>query len=162
MARALYPGTFDPITMGHVDIVSRVSALFDKLIIGVYDTPSKELLFSLEERTAMTKTAVGHIPNAEVHPYHGLTVEFARRLGATVVIRGLRTGSDFEYEFEMAYMNKKLAPDIESLYMMSSLEYQFVSSSILKEVLQLGADITDLVPPHVLKALREKLGPGRP
>ena len=162
MVRALYPGTFDPVTMGHVDIVSRVSVLFDKVIIGVYDTPSKVLLFSLEERTAMTKTAVEHIPNVEVHPYHGLTVEFARRLGATVVIRGLRTGSDFEYEFEMAYINKKLAPDIESLYMMSSLEYQFVSSSILKEVLQLGADIANLVPPHVLKALHEKLGPGRP
>ena len=162
MVKALYPGTFDPVTMGHIDIAARVSALFDSVIVGVYDTPSKALLFNVEERTAMTKKAVEHIPNVEVHSYHGLTVEFARRVEAKVVIRGLRTGSDFEYEFEMAYMNKKLAPDIESLYMMSSLEYQFVSSSILKEVSQLGADITELVPPHVLEALREKLGLHRP
>lgn len=158
MVRALYPGTFDPVTMGHVDIAARASVLFEKVIVAVYDTPSKEPLFSAEERTAMTRKAVEHIPNVEVHQYHGLTVEFARQMGAKVVIRGLRTGSDFEREFEMAFMNKKLAPDIESLYMMSSLEYQFVSSSVLKEVLQLGADITELVPPHVLKALQEKLG----
>ena len=106
----------------------------------------------------MLQKAVEHLPNVEVVSYDGLTVDFTRQVGARAVIRGLRTGSDFEYEFEMAFMNKKLAPDIEFLYMMSSLEYQFVSSSTLKEVVGLGGEVSDLMPPHVLKALLEKLG----
>jgi len=153
MVTALYPGAFDPVTMGHVDIASRASALFTKVVVGVYARPDKSLLFNVEERTSMAKKALEHLSNVEVQNYHSLTVDFARELGAQVTIRGLRTGSDFEYEFEMAYMNKKLAPDIESIYMMSSPKYQFVSSSTLKEVIQLRGDISDLVPPHVVKAL---------
>lgn len=158
MTTALYPGAFDPVTMGHVDIATRAAALFDKVVVGVYSRPDKPLLFTIEERTEMARKAVEHLPNVEVRNYNTLTVNFARKLGTPVTIRGLRTGSDFEYEFEMAYMNKKLAPDIESIYMMSSLEYQFVSSSSLREVITLGGDISGLVPPHVLKALAEKLG----
>ena len=158
MTTALYPGAFDPVTMGHVDIATRAAALFDKVVVGVYSRPDKPLLFTIEERTEMARKAVEHLPNVEVRDYDTLTVNFARKLGTPVTIRGLRTGSDFEYEFEMAYMNKKLAPDIESIYMMSSLEYQFVSSSSLREVITLGGDISGLVPPHVLKALAEKLG----
>ena len=158
MTTALYPGAFDPVTMGHVDIATRAAALFDKVVVGVYSRPDKPLLFTIEERTEMARKAVEHLPNVEVRNYNTLTVNFAHKLGTPVTIRGLRTGSDFEYEFEMAYMNKKLAPDIESIYMMSSLEYQFVSSSSLREVITLGGDISGLVPPHVLKALAEKLG----
>jgi len=158
MVTALYPGTFDPVTMGHLDIATRASSLFEKLVIGVYARPANATLFNVEERVSMLQKAVEHLPNVEVVSYDGLTVDFTRQVGARAVIRGLRTGSDFEYEFEMAFMNKKLAPDIESLYMMSSLEYQFVSSSTLKEVVGLGGEISDLVPPHVLKALLEKLG----
>ena len=157
MVTALYPGAFDPVTMGHVDIATRASALFDEVVVGVYARPDKSLLFDVEERSLMTKKALEHLSNVEVRDYNTLTVDFARELGAQVTIRGLRTGSDFEYEFEMAYMNKKLAPGIESIYMMSSPEYQFVSSSTLKEVIQLRGDISDLVPPHVVKALKEKL-----
>jgi len=158
MTTALYPGAFDPVTMGHVDIATRAAALFDKVVVGVYSRPDKPLLFTIEERTEMARKAMEHLPNVEVQDYDTLTVNFARKLGTPVTIRGLRTGSDFEGEFEMAYMNKKLAPDIESIYMMSSLEYQFVSSSSLREVITLGGDISGLVPPHVLKALAEKLG----
>jgi pantetheine-phosphate adenylyltransferase len=158
MVTALYPGTFDPVTMGHVDIATRASSLFEKLVIGVYARPANATLFNVEERVSMLQKAVEHLPNVEVMSYDGLTVDFTRRVGARAVIRGLRTGSDFEYEFEMAFMNKKLAPDVEFLYMMSSLEYQFVSSSTLKEVVGLGGEVSNLVPPHVLKALLEKLG----
>ncbi len=158
MVTALYPGTFDPVTMGHVDIATRASSLFEKLVIGVYARPANATLFNVEERVSMLQKAVEHLPNVEVMSYDGLTVDFTRRVGARAVIRGLRTGSDFEYEFEMAFMNKKLAPDIEFLYMMSSLEYQFVSSSTLKEVVELGGEVSNLMPPHVLKALLEKLG----
>jgi pantetheine-phosphate adenylyltransferase len=158
MVTALYPGTFDPATMGHVDIATRASSLFEKLVIGVYARPVNATLFNVEERVSMLQKAVEHLPNVEVMSYDGLTVDFTRQVGARAVIRGLRTGSDFEYEFEMAFMNKKLAPDIEFIYMMSSLEYQFVSSSTLKEVVELGGEVSDLLPPHVLKALLEKLG----
>ena len=154
----MYPGTFDPVTMGHVDIATRSAALFDKLVVAVYARPNKHLLFNAEERTEMMRQALAHLPNVEVTSYGGLTVDVARGAGTQVVVRGLRSGSDFEYEFEMAYMNKKLAPDIEFIYMMSSLEYQFVSSSTLKEIVELGGDISDLVPPHVLDALLLKLG----
>jgi pantetheine-phosphate adenylyltransferase len=144
--------------MGHVDIVTRSAALFDRVVVGIYARPSKSLLFSTTERTAMMKKAVEHITNVQVRDYDVLTIDFARKVAAEVVIRGLRSGSDFEYEFEMAFMNKKLAPDIEFIYMMTSLEYQFVSSSTLKEVVQLHGDISDLVPSHVHQALIKKYG----
>jgi pantetheine-phosphate adenylyltransferase len=152
----LYPGGFDPITYGHLDIATRAAQVFDEVVIGVFATPQKNLLFNTEERVDMIQRAVAHISNVRVEPFFGLTVDFARQVNAGVVVRGLRMSSDFEREFEMALMNKKLAPEIEVLCMMTSVQYQFLSSSILKEVARLGGCIEDLVPEHVAGALREK------
>jgi pantetheine-phosphate adenylyltransferase len=153
---ALYPGTFDPITKGHIDIVKRASSLFDRLTIGIYDRPEKRLLFTTEERIAMAMKAVEEFTNVDVRPYSNLTIEFAREIGAHVLVRGLRMSSDFEKEFEMAMMNKKLAPDLELVCLMTSLRYQFLSSSLLKEVAGLSGAFDDLVPDHVAAALRKK------
>jgi pantetheine-phosphate adenylyltransferase len=153
---ALYPGSFDPVTMGHVDIAERAAALFDGVIVGVYEVPPKQLLFNTKERVSLMKKALKHIPNAKVVSYDGLTVEFARKMKAKVIVRGLRMSSDFEKEFEMALMNKKLASDIEVVCFMTKLEFEFVSSSLLKEAARLGGHIDDLVPPHVMDALNEK------
>jgi len=157
MVSAIYPGSFDPVTLGHVDVVTRSAAIFGKVTVAVYSTPSKNLLFSTDERLDLVRKAVQHLPNVEVVEFAGLVVECARRLGAKVIVRGLRSGSDFEYEFEMAYMNDKLAPDIEVVCLMSSLPYQYVSSSLLKEVIGLGGDVTGLVPPLVLEEVKRKL-----
>ena len=156
MTTAVYPGSFDPVTYGHVDIATRASALFDEVIVGVYDTPPKALLFTTEERVKMFRKAVTHLKNVRVTAYTGLTVDFAQKTGAKVIIRGLRMVSDFEREFEMALMNKKLAPGIELVCLMASLDYQFLSSSLLKEVHMLRGDVNSLVPPHVAEALRGK------
>ncbi len=156
MTIAIYPGSFDPVTNGHLDIVDRAVALFDQLIIGVYDVPQKNLLFSTQERVDLVRKAVANLPGVRVESYSGLTVNFARRLNAKVIVRGLRMTSDFEREFEMALMNKKLAPDIELVCLMTSLEYQFISSSLLKEACELGGAIEGLVPEHVATALAEK------
>lgn len=156
MIIAIYPGSFDPITNGHLDIIKRASALFGKLIIGVYDRPDKRLLFSTQERVKMTKEAVADIANVEIKAYSGLTVDFARNVGARVMVRGLRMSSDFEREFEMAMMNKKLAPDLELVCFMASLQYQFLSSSLLKEVVKLGGCLEGMVPDHVAIALKTK------
>lgn len=156
MVIAIYPGSFDPVTNGHLDIAERAAALFDKLIIAVYETPPKEILFSTEERVRMLKEAVSHLPNVMVESFSGLVVNFARKVGAKAIIRGLRMSSDFEREFEMALMNKKLAPDIEVVCLMSKIEYQFLSSSLLKEVASLGGCIENLVPSNVAQALAEK------
>lgn len=158
MVTAVYPGTFDPVTNGHVDIAMRSSRLFDKVVVGVYDSPPKTLVFSTEERVELFHRAIAHIPNVEVSPYAGLTVDFAREMGATVVVRGLRMGSDFDYEFNMALMNKKLSPDVELVCLMTRLEYQFVSSSMLKEATRLGGNVQGLVPDHVLSLLGDRLG----
>jgi pantetheine-phosphate adenylyltransferase len=155
---AVYPGSFDPVTNGHLDIANRAAALFDQLIVGVYDVPMKSLLFSTQERVELIRRAASHLPNVRVESYSGLTVGFARKMNAQVIVRGLRMSSDFEREFEMALMNKKLAPDIELVCLMTSLEYQFLSSSLLKEACQLGGDISNLVPEHVATALAEKFG----
>ena len=156
MTIALYPGSFDPITNGHLDIATRAAAVFEEVVFGVFDRPAKNLLFTTEERVDMIQKAVKHIPNVRVTSYYGLTVDFAKQLNARVIIRGLRMGPDFEREFEMALMNKKLAPEIEVLCMMSSVQYQFLSSSLMKEVANLGGSIEDLVPQHVASALRGK------
>ena len=156
MTKAIYPGSFDPVTNGHLDIANRAAALFDELIICVYDVPLKSLMFSTRERVDLMKKSVTHIPNVRVEPYTGLTVNFAQKVNARVLVRGLRMSSDFEREFEMALMNKKLAPDIELVCFMTSLEYQFISSSLLKEACQLGGDISSLVPEHVAVALAKK------
>ena len=157
MATALYPGTFDPVTLGHVDIVARAAMIFDKVIVAVYATPSKSPMFTSEERMDLFRKSVEHLPTVEIIEFTGLVVGCARRVGAQVIVRGLRSGSDFEYEFEMAYMNKTLAPDIELVCLMSSLPYQYVSSSLLKEVVELGGDVTGLVPPHVVEAINRKI-----
>jgi len=156
---AIYPGSFDPITNGHLDIVKRASAIFDELVIGVYDRPEKRLLFSTEERVEMAQQAIVDFGNVRAQAYSGLTVDFARKVGAKVMVRGLRMSSDFEREFEMAMMNKKLAPDLELVCLMASLQYQFLSSSLLKEVAQLGGCLEDMVPSHVANALRRKFLP---
>lgn len=158
MITALYPGSFDPMTNGHIDIATRASRIFDKLIIGVYDRPEKRLLFSTEERVALAKKSVAHLKNVKVQPYSGLTVTFAKKIGAKVMVRGLRMSSDFEREFEMEMMNKKLVPGLELVCMMSSLQYQFLSSSLLKEVAQLEGCLDNMVPDHVAVALRKKFG----
>lgn len=156
MTIAFYPGSFDPITRGHLDIIERASVLFDELIIGVYDRPEKQLLFSTEERVKMVKQAIAHLSNVRVEAYSGLTVDFARSVKAQTLVRGLRMSSDFEREFEMAMMNKKLAPNLEMVCLMASLQYQFLSSSLLKEVAKLGGCLEELVPEHVASALRAK------
>lgn len=157
MTVAIYPGSFDPITNGHLDIVRRASSIFERLIIGVYDIPMKSLLFSAEERVDMARKAVVDYKNVQVTSYAGITVEYARKAEAQVLVRGLRASSDFEREFEMALMNKKLAPDIELVCFMANLRYQFLSSSLLKEIIKLGGNLDDMVPPHVSAALKAKL-----
>lgn len=156
MVAALYPGSFDPVTLGHVDVVSRAAALFDKVTVAVYTEPAKNLLFTIEERVDLFARAVRHLSNVEVTRFDGLVVDFARQVGANVIVRGLRSGSDFEYEFDMAFMNRKLAPEIDMVSFMTSLEYMFVSSSLLKEVAKLGGDVSKLVPPYVAKAVYKK------
>jgi len=153
---ALYPGSFDPITNGHIDIIERASTIFDELVIGVYDRPGKNILFSAAERVALVKQAVSHISNVQVQSYSGLTVAFAKKIGAKVVVRGLRMITDFEREFEMAMMNKKLDPSLELVCFMASLQYEFLSSSLLKEVAQLEGCLEGMVPEHVAVALMNK------
>jgi pantetheine-phosphate adenylyltransferase len=158
MTVALYAGTFDPITNGHLDIAVRASRLFDKLIIGIYDsTAGKRILFTTEERVKMAREATKDYPNIEVKSFTGMTVDYARAVGAQTLVRGLRMSSDFEREFEMALMNKELRPDLELVCLMTSLQYQFLSSSLLKEVANLGGDVTSMVPKNVVKALKEKV-----
>ena len=161
MTTAVYPGTFDPITKGHLDIATRAARLFDKIIVAVYDTPGKNLMFTTDERVELVKWSVTDLPNVTVQSYTGLTVNFAREVGAQTLVRGLRIGADFEGEFEMALMNKNLAPDCELVCLMASMKYQFLSSSILKEVARLGGNIDDLVPKPVIGAIKAKLKAAR-
>jgi pantetheine-phosphate adenylyltransferase len=153
---AIYPGSFDPITNGHLDIATRAAQLFDKVIIGVYEFPNKPILFDTEERVELIRKAIADLPNVEVQSFRGLTVDFARRVKAKAMVRGLRMSADFEREFDMAMMNKKLFPGLEFVCLMSSVEYQFLSSSLMKEAASLGGVIDDLVPKHVASALKEK------
>jgi pantetheine-phosphate adenylyltransferase len=153
---ALYPGSFDPITNGHIDIATRASKLFDKIVIGIFATPDKRLTFSHEERVDLARRAVAHLPNIEVMPYDIITVDFARKINAQVLVRGLRMSADYEREFEMAMLNRKLYPELELVCFMASQEYQFLSSSLMKEVASLGGNINSLVPKHVAEALRNK------
>lgn len=157
MTKAIYPGSFDPITNGHMDIARRAAVLFDEVIICVYDTPSKNLLFTTDERRSLTEEAVAQFGNVRVTTYpRGLTVNLARELDAQAMVRGLRSGTDFASEFELALMNRKLDEGIESVFIMTSAENQFVSSSLLKEAASLGGDISSLVPPGVQAALQRK------
>jgi len=158
LAIGLYPGSFDPVTKGHVDIAERAAPLFEEMVVAIYDNPPKDLLFTTEERVELMRRALAHVPNVRVVSYNSLTVEFARQVKASVMVRGLRMSSDFEREFEMALMNKKLAPEIELICLMTNLEYEFVSATLLKEICMLGGSIEEFVPGHVATALREKFG----
>ena len=159
---AIYPGTFDPLTLGHLDVIHRASLIFDRLIVAVAEAPKKTALFSLDERLRMAREAVTNLKGVEVVSFRGLLVDFARKSQAGVLVRGLRAFSDFEYEFQMALSNRKLAPDIETMFLMTSETYSYVSSSVVREVAELGGDSSELVPPNVQAALVRKLGKGRP
>jgi len=156
MVLAVYPGTFDPLTYGHMDIIERAATLVDKLIVGIYENPDKQPLFSLEQRVKLVKEAVTGLSNVHVEAFKGLTVDFIHQVGGKVMIRGLRANSDFEREFEFALMNRKLAPDIELICLMTSSQYQFLSSTLIKEVAKLGGCLEDMVPDHVAVALKGK------
>ena len=158
MVTGVYPGSFDPVTVGHVDVATRAGALFEKVIVAVYGPPTKDLMFDADERVRLFSRSVEHLPNVEVTKFEGLVVRFAKQVDAKVIIRGLRSGSDFEYEFDMAFMNRRLEPDLDMAFFMTSQDYMFVSSSLLKEVARLGGDITNMVPPHVAEALYTKFG----
>jgi pantetheine-phosphate adenylyltransferase len=156
--KAVCPGSFDPITNGHLDIVERAAQLFPGVVVGVLENPSKRPLFSLEERVNLIRTAVKHLKNVEVECFSGLLVDFTRRVGSNLIVKGLRAISDFEIEFQMALNNKRMAPEIETIFMMTKNEYSFLSSSMVKEIVQFGGDIQGLVPPGVEAALKEKYG----
>ncbi len=155
---AVYPGTFDPITNGHVDLVQRASPLFERIIVAVAGAGSKSPAFSQDERVELAREALTHLPNVEVQGFNRLLVDFTQSVGARVILRGLRAVSDFEYEFQLAGMNRKLAPQIETLYLMPAEKYTYVSSSLVKEIGRLGGDISEFVPKHVAVALKQKLG----
>ncbi len=155
---ALFPASFDPLTHGHLDIIQRSLKIFDELVLGLAVNLAKTGTFSLDERVAMLQAVLGHEPRVRITTFDQLTVDFAREIGANVVIRGLRAMSDFEYEFEMALMNKHLYPELETVFMMSSQKYLYVSSSRLKELVRFGRGVEEFVPAVVAKRLREKLG----
>jgi pantetheine-phosphate adenylyltransferase len=157
MVRALFPGTFDPIHCGHIDIATRASKIFDELVVAVYDRPLKNLLFSPEERLSLTKESLADIEHIKVVGYSGLTVAFAREINAKVIVRGLRVISDFEHEFRMALANKHLAPDIEVAALITNEKYTFLSSSTVREIASLGGDYSRMVPKIVKSALDRRL-----
>jgi pantetheine-phosphate adenylyltransferase len=157
MARiALYPGSFDPPTNGHLSIIQRGLKMFDGLIVAVLKNPAKDAVFSVEERVALLKGAVNADPRVTVKTFEGLLVKFAQEQGVNTVLRGLRAVSDFEYEFQMANMNRKLDPSIETLFMMTGEDYFYISSRFVRDVARLGGDVHGLVPPNVLKALQQR------
>ena len=155
--KALYPGTFDPPTNGHVDLITRGAKLFGHLTVAILINPVKDPLFTVEERVEMLKEVTGAIENVSVATFDGLMVEFARQQGASAVLRGIRAISDYEYEFQMALMNRRLAPEIETVFLQPAGRYSFVSSRMVKEVFSLGGDVTGLLPPNVLKRLRGRI-----
>jgi pantetheine-phosphate adenylyltransferase len=157
---ALIPASFDPVTNGHLDIIHRSRAIFDRLVVAVAINVEKDGTFTPEERIELLESALGDIPTIEVTSFTGLTTDFARQIGANVIIRGVRAMSDFEYEFEMALMNKHLYPEIETVFMMASQEYLYVSSSRLKELVQFGRDVSEFVPAAVGQQLKERLKKG--
>ncbi len=154
---ALYPGSFDPITNGHLDLIQRGSALFDKLFVAILRNDEKQALFSVDERIEMLTEVVQVFPNVEVGSFDGLLVEYAAHCGASVIIRGIRAVSDYEYELQMALMNRRLRPDIETVFLMASEAHSFLSSKLVKEVIRLGGKVTGLVPPSIEVKLRKRL-----
>jgi len=155
--KAVYPGSFDPVTNGHVDIIDRASKVFDQLIVAVLENPRKTPLFSIEERVKMLNRIIDRYPNVEVDYYRGLLIEYSRKRGAKIIIKGLRAISDFEFEFQMALVNRKLDCDVETLFMMTNNKYSYISSSIVKEVASYGGEIKDLVPREVYPDIMEKI-----
>ncbi len=162
MITAICPGTYDPVTNGHVDVIARAARIFDRVVAGVVGAPQhKAPMFSLEERLALLKDALAHLGNVEVDAFRELVVDFARRWEATVIVKGLRVISDFEWEFQMNQLNRTLAPDIETVYVMASPQVSFVSSSGVKEIAAFGGNVEELVPPAVARRLRELHPDGR-
>ena len=157
MLKAVYPGTFDPMTRGHEDLVRRASKLFDQVIVGVADSRSKRPFFSMDERVSIANEVLGHYPNVEVCGFTGLLKDFVRNHDAKVIIRGLRAVSDFEYEFQMAGMNRYLMPDVETIFLTPSDQYQFISGTIVREIAQLGGDVSKFVFPSVERWLQKRL-----
>ncbi|MCS7264708.1 MAG: pantetheine-phosphate adenylyltransferase [Armatimonadetes bacterium] len=157
MIRAVYPGTFDPVTNGHLDVIERAAKIFDELIVAVTTNPAKTPWFSLEERVEMLKECCNHLPNVTVEAFDGLLVNFVRQKEAKVIIKGLRAVTDFDYEFQMAAINRKLAPEIETLFLMTSLPYAYLSSSAVKEVASLNGCLKELVPNNVAERLKRKV-----
>ena len=157
MVRALFPGTFDPIHYGHIDIATRAGRLFDEVVMAVYDRPLKSLMFSPEERMGLVREAFKGDPKIRVTGYSGLTIDYARKVGAQVIVRGLRVFSDFEFEFRMALANQRLATDIETIALITAEQHTFLSSSTVREIAMLGGDVSSMVPPHVDGALRSKV-----
>lgn len=156
MIRAVFPGTFDPIHKGHIDIAIRASRLFDEVVVAVFNKPLKNLMFSPEERIHLVEQSFLDNPKIRVTGYCGLTVEFCRRINAQVIVRGLRVFSDFEYEFRMALANKRLAPEIETVQLITHEEHTFLASTTVREIASLGGDVTSMVPPHVAHAMKAK------
>ena len=157
MVRAVFPGTFDPIHYGHIDIATRAARLFDEVVVAVYDRPLKSLLFTPEERIALVTETLKDLPRIRVVSYSGMTVDYCRKIGAQVIVRGLRVFSDFEFEFRMALANHRLAPDIESVALITDEEHTFLSSSTVREIASLGGDVSSMVPAHVNAALKNKV-----
>ena len=155
--KALYPGTFDPPTNGHIDLIQRGAKLFDHLVVAVLNNPGKNPFFTVEERVEMLQESISALSNVSVATFDGLMVDFARQQGASAVLRGIRAISDYEYEFQMALMNRRLAPEIETVFLQPAGRYSFISSRMLKEVFSFGGDVTGLLPPNVYKRLRGRI-----
>jgi pantetheine-phosphate adenylyltransferase len=155
--QAVYAGTFDPMTYGHLDVATRAAHVFDRLTLAVAEDPRKTLMFDVEERVALARECLAKLPNVDVVPFGGLLVDWARQRGIHTLIRGLRAFSDFEYEFQMALTNRKLAPDIETLFLMPNEDFSYVSSSMVREIAALGGGVGQFVPPAVAAALQRKL-----
>jgi pantetheine-phosphate adenylyltransferase len=158
----VYPGSFDPLTNGHLDVIQRASRLFAKVTVAILENPNKrgQYLFTAEERLAIVREATAHLPNVEAATFSGLLVDFVKQVGAQAIVKGLRAVSDYEYELQMAHLNRQLLPGLETLFILSATRYSFVSSTMVKEIARYGGDVSKLVPPATLRALKAKFGQG--